>query len=285
MAQQYDELEAAKKHLYVSAGDGWVGSSSSSRAVQFLVDAISATAAPSAGESAGSQAVFDAPAPSEDIYANPPSLLSTLQNQLQSDINDPALREAKIGPGQLGLAGGAVLLGLVFVLVSGGDFATTNRYKGLRPARPPPDPIEMSRLATQAERFEAKYNDNSNDLETVAHPDDSEAWRLLGESRLLNADAANSVSAYQQAIALAPNDQQIITDALAAYDTLIGAFPSDFRGYLAKGIFLRDRGRQGDAERMFLQAKFYAPENLQSFIASRAGARPDVGPLPDNGLE
>lgn len=74
-------------------------------------------------------------------------------------------------------------------------------------------------------------------------------------------------------------------DALVAYDTLIGAFPSDFRGYLAKGIFLRDRGRQGDAERMFLQAKFYAPENLQSFIANRAGARTDVGPLPDNGLE
>jgi predicted TPR repeat methyltransferase len=48
-------------------------------------------------------------------------------------------------------------------------------------------------------------------LQTVAHPDDSEAWRLLGESRLLNADATKSVSAYQQAIALDPKDQQIIT--------------------------------------------------------------------------
>jgi hypothetical protein len=38
-------------------------------------------------------------------------------------------RQAQIGPGQLGLAGGAVLFGLVFLLVSGGDFATTNRYK------------------------------------------------------------------------------------------------------------------------------------------------------------
>lgn len=74
-------------------------------------------------------------------------------------------------------------------------------------------------------------------------------------------------------------------DALAAYDTLIGAFPTDFRGYLAKGMLLRDRGRQGDAERMFLQAKFYAPDNLQAFVASRAGERADIGPLPDNGLE
>lgn len=38
-------------------------------------------------------------------------------------------RQAQIGPGQLGLAGGAVLFGLVFLLVSGGDFATSNRYK------------------------------------------------------------------------------------------------------------------------------------------------------------
>lgn len=74
-------------------------------------------------------------------------------------------------------------------------------------------------------------------------------------------------------------------DAIAAYDTLIGAFPTDFRGYLAKGMFLRERGRQGDAERMFLQAKFYAPENMQTFVAARAGERADIGPLPDNGME
>lgn len=38
-------------------------------------------------------------------------------------------RSAQIGPGQLGLAGGAILFGLVFLLVSGGDFAPSNRYK------------------------------------------------------------------------------------------------------------------------------------------------------------
>jgi tetratricopeptide (TPR) repeat protein len=73
-------------------------------------------------------------------------------------------------------------------------------------------------------------------------------------------------------------------DALAAYDTLIRAFPEDFRGYLAKGMFLRDRGRQGDAERMFLQAKFYAPDSMRGFVAARAGERAAVE-LPDNGLE
>ncbi len=39
------------------------------------------------------------------------------------------------------------------------------------------------------------------------------------------------------------------------YDNLIARFPEDFRGYLAKGVFLRDKGRRADAERMFLQVR------------------------------
>lgn len=74
-------------------------------------------------------------------------------------------------------------------------------------------------------------------------------------------------------------------DALAAYDTLTRAFPTDFRGYLAKGMFLRDRGRQSDAERMFLQAKFYAPDSMRAFVAARSGERAAVEALPDNGME
>ncbi len=38
-----------------------------------------------------------------------------------------------------------------------------------------------------------------------------------------------------------------------SYDALINRFPEDFRCYLAKGVFLRDKGRRADAERMFLQ--------------------------------
>jgi hypothetical protein len=50
-------------------------------------------------------------------------------------------------------------------------------------------------------------------------------------------------------------------------------------------VFLKERGRQGDAERMFLQAKFYAPEEMQGFVASRAGEQAQIEPLPDNGME
>ncbi|WIA42438.1 hypothetical protein OEZ86_008435 [Tetradesmus obliquus] len=400
--QQYEELEAAKKAAEEEAEFAsrleLIKAEAAQKKAAGLVPSIPAKAAAQQPQ----RAVFDAPKEPEDIYANPPSILSTLQDQLQSDINDPALREAKIGPGQLGLAGGAILFGLVFVLVAGGDFATTNRYKGVRPSRPPPDPIEMARLARQAEGFEAKFAADPADLQsleaaavtyarmadypraadlleqlTVAKPDDAEAWRVLGEARLLNVDAKESVTAYEKALALRPNDQTIIAglvdayvansqqakavsyltglrdqilanavtaaaagssssseaaaaadaasssagaageqassseqqlevdpigvqlllgkayagwrghdqDALAAYDTLIGAFPSDFRGYLAKAVFLKERGRQGDAERMFLQAKYYAPEEMQGFVAARAGERAMIEPLPDNGME
>jgi len=74
-------------------------------------------------------------------------------------------------------------------------------------------------------------------------------------------------------------------DAFAAYDDLIEAYPEDFRGYLAKGVFLKQRGRQGDAERLLLQARFYAPEELKAYVSQRAGgAAKEAAPEapPDN---
>lgn len=46
------------------------------------------------GAAAGGAAVFDAQVAlaDEDIYANPPSLVNTMVDQLNSDISDPALR-------------------------------------------------------------------------------------------------------------------------------------------------------------------------------------------------
>ncbi|KAJ6828676.1 uncharacterized protein M6B38_356355 [Iris pallida] len=44
-----------------------------------------------------------------------------------------------------------------------------------------------------------------------------------------------------------------VSDAVAVYDQLISKYPNDFRGYLAKGIILKENGKIGDAERMFIQ--------------------------------
>ncbi|CAO2840431.1 unnamed protein product [Amaranthus hypochondriacus] len=57
-----------------------------------------------------------------------------------------------------------------------------------------------------------------------------------------------------------------ISDAVSVYDQLISSHPSDFRGYLAKGILLKENGNAGDAERMFIQARFFAPEKAKAFV-------------------
>nr|GEV89053.1 tetratricopeptide repeat (TPR)-like superfamily protein [Tanacetum cinerariifolium] len=57
-----------------------------------------------------------------------------------------------------------------------------------------------------------------------------------------------------------------VSDAVAVYDQLISSHPDDFRGYLAKGIILKANGKTGDAERMFIQARFFAPEGAKAIV-------------------
>ncbi|KAH7664206.1 TPR-like protein [Dioscorea alata] len=57
-----------------------------------------------------------------------------------------------------------------------------------------------------------------------------------------------------------------VSDAVAVYDQLISAHPNDFRGYLAKGIILKENGKVGDAERMFIQARFFAPDKAKALV-------------------
>ncbi|KAK6915217.1 hypothetical protein RJ641_020334, partial [Dillenia turbinata] len=57
-----------------------------------------------------------------------------------------------------------------------------------------------------------------------------------------------------------------VSDAITVYDQLISSYPDDFRGYLAKGILLKENGRPGDAERMFIQARFFAPEKAKALV-------------------
>ncbi|CAK7323758.1 unnamed protein product [Dovyalis caffra] len=57
-----------------------------------------------------------------------------------------------------------------------------------------------------------------------------------------------------------------VSDAVSVYDQLISRHPDDFRGYLAKGILLKENGSVGDAERMFIQARFFAPEKAKALV-------------------
>ncbi|WVZ25508.1 hypothetical protein V8G54_004052, partial [Vigna mungo] len=57
-----------------------------------------------------------------------------------------------------------------------------------------------------------------------------------------------------------------VSDAVAVYDQLISTYPNDFRGYLAKGIILKENKNIGDAERMFIQARFFAPDKAKALV-------------------
>ncbi|TKY64710.1 hypothetical protein E2542_SST14608 [Spatholobus suberectus] len=57
-----------------------------------------------------------------------------------------------------------------------------------------------------------------------------------------------------------------VSDAVAVYDQLISTHPDDFRGYLAKGIILKENKNIGDAERMFIQARFFAPDQAKALV-------------------
>ncbi|KAI5679568.1 hypothetical protein M9H77_00795 [Catharanthus roseus] len=57
-----------------------------------------------------------------------------------------------------------------------------------------------------------------------------------------------------------------VSDAVSVYDQLISSYPDDFRGYLAKGIILKENGNIGDAERMFIQARFFAPFKAKALV-------------------
>ncbi|XP_050224707.1 uncharacterized protein LOC126674314 isoform X2 [Mercurialis annua] len=57
-----------------------------------------------------------------------------------------------------------------------------------------------------------------------------------------------------------------VSDAVSVYDQLISNHPNDFRGYLAKGIILKENGNAGNAERMFIQARFFAPEKAKALV-------------------
>ncbi|KAG2484032.1 hypothetical protein HYH03_017122 [Edaphochlamys debaryana] len=216
-------------------------------------------------------AIFDAPATptadgvataraAADPYANPPSVAQTLMNAAgagpaNSGISDPKLRDAAIGPSQLGLAAGALVFVACFVLVAAGDYApSSKRYAGVRPAQSPPDPIEEKILRGKVSLYQDQLKaDPSNDDATEAlattyarlqqydksaellerltkrNPDATEAWRLLGESSLLSQQPRKAVPAFERAVELrvaqAPStpgaliqpDLQLLTGLVDAY--------------------------------------------------------------------
>ncbi|XP_078169648.1 tetratricopeptide repeat (TPR)-like superfamily protein [Carex rostrata] len=96
----------------------------------------------------------------------------------------------------------------------------------------------------------ASVNSNSEDSQNKPNIDPVQVELLIGK---------------------AYSDWGHLSDAVAVYDELISKHPNDFRGYLAKGIILKQNGKVGDAERMFIQAKFFAPEAAKALVDRYSG--------------
>ncbi|KAL5823747.1 hypothetical protein ACOSQ4_021647 [Xanthoceras sorbifolium] len=120
----------------------------------------------------------------------------------------------------------------------------------------------------------------TNALLAAKKPDEAVKFLLDSRERLNaeksdNVKAENAMGTEQQKVdpvqvelllGKAYSDGGRVSDAVAVYDRIISSYPNDFRGYLAKGIILKENGKVGDAERMFIQARFYAPENAKAFV-------------------
>ncbi|KAF8407350.1 hypothetical protein HHK36_006478 [Tetracentron sinense] len=97
----------------------------------------------------------------------------------------------------------------------------------------------------------------------------------ISNNRDIQADASSNLETEMEKIdpiqvelllGKAYSDWGHVSDAVSVYDQLISTYPNDFRGYLAKGIILKQNGKNGDAERMFIQARFFAPEKAKTLV-------------------
>lgn len=55
-------------------------------------------------------------------------------------------------------------------------------------------------------------------------------------------------------------------DASAVYSAVCEQFPDDFRTFLARGVFLAEQGKGAEANKMFLQARYLAPESAKKLV-------------------
>ncbi|CAK8574562.1 unnamed protein product [Lathyrus sativus] len=118
----------------------------------------------------------------------------------------------------------------------------------------------------------------TNSLLAAEKPDEAVQLLLACRDRLSSKDLSNKADRsptdsqkldpvqVELLLGKAYSDWGHVGDAIAVYDQLISTHPDDFRGYLAKGIILKENKSIGDAERMFIQARFFAPGKAKALV-------------------
>ncbi|XP_058728757.1 uncharacterized protein LOC131601054 [Vicia villosa] len=118
----------------------------------------------------------------------------------------------------------------------------------------------------------------TNSLLAAKKPDEAVQLLLDCRDRLSSEDLSNKADSsptdsqkldpiqVELLLGKAYSDWGHVGDAIAVYDQLISTHPEDFRGYLAKGIILKENKNIGDAERMFIQARFFASDKAKALV-------------------
>ncbi|CAI6004672.1 unnamed protein product [Closterium sp. NIES-65] len=130
----------------------------------------------------------------------------------------------------------------------------------------------VDELLAARQRVEAAAGKEAEEQEGVA--DEVQVALLLGKAYAAWGRPGDAAAVYDGLIASRADDFRgylakvcsNIKDAAAVYDGLIASRPDDFRGYLAKGLFLKDNGNQAEADRMFLQARYLAPDQVKVLV-------------------
>ncbi|OMO76077.1 Tetratricopeptide-like helical [Corchorus capsularis] len=140
---------------------------------------------------------------------------------------------------------------------------------------------KLSSMVSKVVNFEV-LRGLTNALLAAKRPDEAVQFLLSSRERLNTERSSPNLKADSEKMEAEPekvdpiqvdlllgkaySDWGHVSDAVAVYDQLISSHPNDFRGYLAKGIILKENGNVGDAERMFIQARFFAPEKGKALV-------------------
>lgn len=109
----------------------------------------------------------------------------------------PLLRPDPDRAGQRAV-GGALALGIVFLVASAGLYAWLGTPEGLDPPGIEASPGSMDQAVAQLER------------RLQGSPDDLDGWMLLGRSRMAMGDSNGAVSAYRRAREIAPDRPDVL---------------------------------------------------------------------------
>eukprot|EP00232_Nephroselmis_pyriformis_P013183 CAMPEP_0182880098 /NCGR_PEP_ID=MMETSP0034_2-20130328/16364_1 /TAXON_ID=156128 /ORGANISM="Nephroselmis pyriformis, Strain CCMP717" /LENGTH=443 /DNA_ID=CAMNT_0025013069 /DNA_START=14 /DNA_END=1345 /DNA_ORIENTATION=+ len=144
-----------------------------------------------------------------------------------------------------------------------------NTFKALYDAD---DSLDNLKQMTDAMSLAGQYDKARAEL-VIAEERAEKAGRLGGKEAAVGALTSDSETERPDAVQVGLLMGKVFSnwdghsrDAATVYSNLVEKYPEDFRAFLARGVFFREQGKTADSDRMFIQAKFLAPDGAKSLV-------------------